>query len=156
MHTVIYKCCALLHVEMKDDQWDTFIQFVKFAVVGVSNFAISYVVYAVFIGLKFNWIIASVAGFVISVLNSFYWNDKYVFKKEEGQQRMKFIALGKTFMSYAFSGLILANVLLFLWNEALHINPLLGPIINLFITTPINYFMNKIWAFKVKLDNQDE
>lgn len=133
-----------------------FWQFVKFCVVGASNFAISYVVYAAALLLGCHWIVGSVLGFVISVLNAFYWNNKYVFKTENGEQRSWWRALIKTYISYAFSGLILSNVLLFLWNDVLGIPELLGPIINLAITTPINFVVNKLWAFRTSHKTEDK
>lgn len=127
---------------------NNFLQFIKFCLVGVSNFAVSYVVYAVTLFLGFHWIVGSVLGFVISVLNSFYWNNKYVFTTGSGEHRSWWQALIKTYISYAFSGLLLSNVLLFLWNDVLGIPELLGPVINLVVTTPINFVVNKLWAFR--------
>ena len=120
----------------------------KVCLVGVSKFAICCVVYAVALLLGFHWSVGSVLGFVISVLNAFYWNNKYVFTAGDGEHRSWWKALIKTYISYAFSGLILANALLFLWNDVLGIPELLGPIINLIITTPINFVINKLWAFR--------
>lgn len=129
------------------------IQFVKFCVVGLSNFMISYVVYAAAVLLGAHWIVGSVLGFLISVLNSFYWNNKYVFTAGEGEHRFWWKALIKTYVSYGFSGLLLANVLLYLWNDVLMIPELWGPIINLVITTPINFVINKLWAFRTKKES---
>ena len=88
--------------------------------------------------------------------NELYWNNKYVFTKGDGEHRSWWMALLKTYVSYAFSGLLLANVLLFLWNDVLGIPELLGPIINLVITTPINFVINKLWAFKTKKNETTE
>ena len=56
------------------------IQFVKFGIVGLSNTLISYVVYVAGVRFGMHYLLASILGFVISVLNSFYWNNKYVFE----------------------------------------------------------------------------
>jgi putative flippase GtrA len=127
---------------------ETGIQFVKFSFVGVSNTLISYVVYAVFIALGFHYLVGSVVGFAASVLNSFYWNNKYVFKKKEGEQRKLISAFVKVFMSYALTGLVLANILLVIWVDVLHLSEYLGPVLNLFITVPLNFILNKVWAFQ--------
>ena len=58
----------------------------------------------------------------------------------------------KTFISYAGTGLILNNVLLILWIDILNLNTLVGPILNLFITIPLNFLLNKYWAFRMKCD----
>lgn len=150
VRVIIGSFLRIFKIELTEKQWDTFLQFVKFAFVGVSNFLISYIVYAVFLAIGCHWLIGSIVGFVVSVLNSFFWNDRYVFVQGEGEKRSKWYALCKTFMSYAFSGLILANMLLFVWNDLLHINAFWGPVINLFITTPINFVLNKLWAFRTE------
>ena len=67
---------------------------------------------------------------------------------ESGEKRVWWRSLVKTYMSYAFSGLILTNILLFLWNNILSLPEFVGPILNLIITTPINFLLNKLWAFK--------
>lgn len=134
------------------------IQFMKFGLVGVSNTIISYVTYVFFLFLfeskqwflKSDYLIAQMAGFVISVLWSFYWNNKYVFKLNEGEQRSIWKALLKTYVSYGFTGIILNNILLVLWVRVIGINKMLAPIINLIINIPINFFMNKLWAFGKK------
>lgn len=123
------------------------VQFLKFSLVGVSNTIISYAIYAgcIFIGL--HYVLANVIAFLISVLNSYYWNNRYVFK-EEGDSRTWWKTLFKTYLSYAFTGLVLTNVLSFVWIDVFDISAYLAPVLNLFICTPINYVLNKYWAYK--------
>ena len=157
MYLIIRK---LLHIEVNNQQWDNLIQFIKFGVVGLSNTIISYILYvgALYIFQKNNWIpkidylVAQVIAFVLSVLWSFYWNNKYVFKEEENEKRNLFYALFKTYISYAFTGLFLNSVLSLLWVEVINIPKLVAPIINLLISVPLNFVMNKFWAFGRKRD----
>lgn len=125
------------------------IQFIKFGIVGLSNTIISYIIYMGLVWLGVHYLIASIVGFIISVLNSFFWNNRYVFKTQESEKRNPWRTLVKTFVSYAGTGLILANVLLVLWVEVLGLPEWLGPILNLVITVPLNFVVNKLWAFKV-------
>lgn len=131
----------------KENWMQSLIQFIKFAIIGFSNTLISYLVYAAGVYLGLHYMLANVLGFVISVLNSFYWNNKYVFRQEEGG-RNTLHALAKTFLSYGATGLVLANILLYLWVDILHISEYLGPIINLMVTVPLNFLLNKFWAFR--------
>lgn len=132
------------------------IQFMKFGLVGVSNTVISYVTYVFFLFLfeskqwflKSDYLIAQMAGFIISVLWSFYWNNKYVFKTEEGECRFWIRALVKTYISYAFTGLFLNSILSFIWVEMLGISKMIAPIINLVVSVPLNFLINKFWAFR--------
>lgn len=131
-------------------EWlQSLIQFIKFGIVGLSNTLISYIVYLVGVRFGMHYLLASVLGFVISVLNSFYWNNKYVFQKGD-EERNLWITLVKTFLAYASTGLILANILLYIWVDVLGISEYLGPVINLIITVPLNFVINKLWAFRTK------
>lgn len=140
---------------LTEDVYKGFMQFVKFGIVGLSNTVISYVLYVagltVFRGLGLfsgvDYIIASVLAFILSVLWSFYWNNKKVFRLEDGQERSVWKALIKTYISYSFTGLFLNNVLLILWVRVFHISELIAPIINLLVSVPVNFVMNKFWAF---------
>ncbi|NLL91885.1 MAG: GtrA family protein [Ruminococcaceae bacterium] len=125
-------------------------QFIKFGLVGVSNTLISYVTYAVLVYFGVQYVFANVIAFVISVLNSFYWNNKFVFKKEKDETRSVFRSLLKTFISYASTGLILANFLLLILVEKFKISKYLAPVFILVVTIPLNFLLNKFWAFKTQ------
>ena len=121
-------------------------QFIKFGIVGVSNTAISLGIYYLFIFInKDLYLLGSIAGFLISVLNSFYWNNKYVFKTE-GQKNW-FIRLLKTYISYGGTTL-LSTFLLYLEVEHFGISEAIAPLINMAITVPLNFIINKVWAFR--------
>jgi putative flippase GtrA len=59
-------------------------------------------------------------------------------------------ALAKMYLSYAFTGIILSNVLSYVWIDVLHISKLIAPLINSAIGVPINFLLNKFWAFDGK------
>lgn len=139
-----------LRVELTDNFLEKILQFIKFGIVGVSNTLISYVVYIILVSIGSYYLFASLVGFFISVLNAFYWNNKYVFASEDGEKRVWWQVFCKTFFSYAGTGLILHNILLIFWVDVLHIHEMLAPIINLFITIPLNFLLNKYWAFRKK------
>ncbi len=131
-------------------------QFVRFGIVGLSNTVISYVLYAVFLLLfqhfgmleGIDYIVAQVIQFFLSVLWSFYWNNRMVFRLGEGEHRSLLKALLKTYVSYAFTGLFLSSILLIFWVQVLHISEFIAPIINLCVSVPLNFLINKFWAFK--------
>lgn len=143
-----YMVFNILHLPISEANWKKILQFFKFAIVGVSNTLIAYVVYVILVKLGFYYLLASVISFLVSVINAYYWNNKYVFQSETNTPW--FIVLIRTIIAYAGTGLILNNVLLYLWVDVLDIAALLAPIINIFITTPINFLVNKYWAFKKK------
>ncbi len=135
---------------------ETIIQFVKFGIVGFSNTVISYVLYSgslivmrrLNIFQKNDYLWAQVLAFVLSVLWSFYWNNKMVFSAKEGEKRSWWRALIKTYISYSFTGLFLNSILLVLWVQIFHISEFIAPLINLLVSVPVNFLINKFWAFK--------
>lgn len=134
-----------LNIHSKEDFYGFIKQFTKFGLVGVSNTAISIAIYYAFIFINLAlYIVGNTVGFIVSVLNSYYWNSKYVFRKSE-QGHLKTIL--KTFMAYG-STFVLGTILLFVMVEMLGISKYLAPIINLIITIPLNFLSNKFWAFK--------
>lgn len=154
----------------KSGLWTTLMQFVKFGLVGISNTVISWVTYAICLRLGSPWLLASIVSFLVSVLNAFYWNNKYVFKSSD-EERVWWKALLRTYVAYGTTGLVLNNILLFLWLEILHIEGFLGPawqwlydlglhfenptslaeyiapVFNYVITIPLNFILNKFWAY---------
>lgn len=135
--------------DLKENKiYSTLIQFIKFGIVGISNTLISYCTYAVLVWLGVNFLISNLMGFVVSVLNSFYWNSRYVFDLNNADTKQKLKALIKTFISYAGTGLVLSSAMLILWIDIVHLSKYIAPIINLIITVPVNFVINKVWAFK--------
>lgn len=144
--------------ELTNETFESFMQFVKFGIVGVSNTLISYILYALsllafqkygfFVG--YDYFVSQIISFALSVLWSFYWNNKMVFTIGDGEHRSIWKALLKTYVSYSFTGLFLNSLLLALWVQVFHISEFVAPIINLLVSVPINFLINKFWAFKSK------
>ena len=148
--------CKLLRLKINKTQWELLMQFVKFGIVGLSNTVISYVIYVVTLILfqknnliqSVDYLAAQVISFVLIVLWSFYWNNKFVFEKADNEERNIVHALIKTYISYAFTGLFLNSIFSLLWVEVLGIPKIIAPIINLLVSVPLNFIMNKFWAFR--------
>lgn len=135
-----------VNITLSDRQWDSCLQFIKFSIVGLSNFLVNYITYAFVLFLQGSYHAANITAFITSVFNAFYWNNKYVFKADS-QKRSLLKTLVKTYISYAFSGLLLTELLLYIEVSILGLPAIIGPAINLFITTPINFILNKFWTF---------
>lgn len=161
------------------------IQFIKFGLVGVSNTVINYIVYVIFIALGAHYAVANTFGFLISVLNAYFWGSRFVFKEDETKEkRIWWQVLLKTYASYAF-GFVLNTVLLAVWIDvtnigqyfgfvgsiigamssvftflpktmtAEEISEIVGPVINMVVTIPINFVINKFWAYRQKNKSDD-
>lgn len=146
-------------------------QFIKFGLVGVSNTLISEGLYCVLVFFDVHYLIAYFIGFVVSVLNAYYWSNKFVFRQAETEVRIWWKVLAKTYVAY-LGGFILSSLLLILWIDVVQISKYMGTLesislsrgyteldasfwgdviaagINLLITVPLNFLVNKFWAYK--------
>lgn len=156
LNKLIKYVCKKIHVSISDSSVEMIVQFIKFGVVGVSNTLISYVlnILVLFIlaplQIAWDYVLGNLVSFFLSVLWSFYWNNKYVFTEKEGEQRTIWKALLKTYVSYGVTGIVLNNILSCIWIEIFNVSKFIAPIINLVISVPINFLMNKFWAFNNK------
>ncbi len=139
---------------LKKEKVKVLLQFIKFGLVGVSNTAVSYILYAAIIfllrGLSWDqdYIFANVVSFTISIFWAFYWNNKYVFLEEKKGTRRMWKALGKCFLAYGFTGYILDNILSYIWIQRLGLSRYIAPALNLVFSAPVNFLLNKLWAFR--------
>lgn len=150
-------------------------QFIKFGMVGVMNTIVNYTVYSIcYYVFHANVHVANVMGFIISVFTAFLLQSRFVFKESvDGEHRVWWKVLIKTYISYAFTGLFLTEVLLILWLSVLNIGQYLSPVtewlsrfgmnftpkdlavsiapfLNMVFTIPINFCVNKFWAYRQK------
>ena len=133
-----------------------FKQFIKFGIVGFFNtiisFAITYgVIFFVSCVLEICSLnnltlifVANFFGFSAGVVNSYYWNIRYVFKTNAS-------GLNIFIKSYICYGIIfifsyILNLLFFV--RILNLNNIIIPILQIVICTPLNFILNKFWAFK--------
>lgn len=149
-------------------------QIVSFGLVGILNTIVSQIVYMICVGVGMHYIAANVIGFIISVFHAYLWQTKLVFKEDESlEKRVWWQVLLKTFAAYSFTGLVLNNVLLILWIDVIRIERLtpiltgfvnrfgiqvenrelavtVAPLLNIVINVPINFLINKFWAYRQK------
>ncbi len=119
-------------------------QFLRFGIVGVFNTLISLITYYVLIYFGVNYIVANIGGFLMGTTNAYFWNSKVVFKKKHMRSIELFI---KTLLAYG-SSFLLSTIFLYLMVDLLSISKLIAPMINLVITIPLNFILNKFWTFK--------
>lgn len=125
-------------------------QFVKFGLVGVMNTAISTGIYFIFIFFDEKlYLLGHIVGFLVSVLNAYYFNSKFVFKTDIASFKGHLKALLKTYVSYGFT-FLLSTALLWIFVDKCGISPKIAPFLNLAVTTPLNFLMNKFWSFRKK------
>lgn len=157
---LITLCFGILKINTSKTRIDTYVQFIKFCIVGVSNTLLSYAIYVLVVwslrNAHFPWdyMVGNVVAFVLSVLWSFFWNNRYVFTDDSGGHRNIWKALLKTYMSYAFTGLILGNIEGYIFIDVCGISKYVAPFVGLVVNVPINFVMNKVWAFRSDIKNK--
>jgi len=143
-----------------------FHQFFKFCIVGGTNFLISLIVYYFVMWVfgrfpegahssnlvtaflfRFDYQIANVLAFIISVLNAYILNRVWVFRKEAIKAAKG--AVFRFFASYGFT-FLLSVFLAWAWVELFSVSKNYVPILNVLITTPINYLLSKYFSFRKK------
>lgn len=160
--------------KLEQSKFAPLLQFIKFGLVGVSNTLISYGIemlcyYVLFVSAEFSGTVAllsrlgisatgeqvkvvvvTLLAFIISVTNSYYWNNRYVFRsgeKKDFAQHLK--AYLKTVACYAITGVVLAPMLK-LWLVEGGMPFWAASLLSLLVTIPLNFVMNKFWAFRQK------
>ncbi len=134
---------------------NTLRQFVRFGMVGVTNTLVSYAIYvAVLQGFRiagvqcaYDYIVASVTAFVLSVLWSYMLNSAFVFKKQRSFLTV-LSEIAKSYISYGLSGLVIANLILYALVDGLGISAYISFFLVLVVTVPMNFILNKFWTFK--------
>lgn len=143
-------------LDVSEEAVGSLLQFVRFGVVGVSNTLISYALNVLMLALlrpldaAWDFVAGNAVSFVLSVLWSFYWNSRFVFAIKEGEEWSVSKALLRTYISYGFTGIVLNNLLGWFWIQKVGVSKFIAPLINLAISVPVNFAINKFWAFKAK------
>ena len=132
-----------MHIKINDK---TLLQFLKFALVGCSNSIVTLVGYYICIGLfgKEFYLLGQTTGYVAAVINSFFWNSRYVFRSVQ-------ISKARAFLKICFCNVVIYAMqvlLLYCFVDILNVSERISPILAILITLPINFTLNKIFVFK--------
>ena len=132
------------------------VQFIQFGLVGVSNTLISYGIemlcyYVLFAAVSWGdnvrIAVTSVLAFAVSVTNSYYWNNRYVFGNGSRKTALQHLrAYLRTVICYGVTGLVIAP-LLKMWLSGVGVPYWIASLGSLAVTIPLNYLLNRFWAF---------
>ena len=126
------------------------IQFIKFGTVGAINTVLSYAITnGAYYLLHLHEQISNIIAFVITVFISFMLNGRFVFT-ENKEERNFWKSLLKVYASYSITGVFLTAILLYIEEELLGIPHYIATLMNLVVTIPLNFILNKFWAYKEK------
>lgn len=134
----------------KEEIKESILQFMKFGTVGAINTVLSYVITNTsYYLLHLHEQISNIIAFVITVFISFMLNGKFVFT-EEKKNRNFWKTLLKVYASYSVTGVFLTAILLYLEEQLLGIPHYIATLMNLVVTIPVNFILNKFWAYREK------
>lgn len=124
-------------------------QFIKFSLIGFLNTAVHYGVFVfLYRYMSIYYLAASVTGYIAGLINSFIFNKKWTFKTRGMRTDIEFMK----FVVVNFVAL-LANVgsMGFLVSY-MNIMPELAQLISVMFTVMINFWGNKFWTFRLKVE----
>lgn len=119
-------------------------QFIKFCLIGFESTVLNYLTFLILFNFfSTNYLFSSGIGFVVGTFFGFIFNKKYTFdsNKESKKEVLPY------FLVYLFS-LLFTIFAMKILVEFIQINPLIANIFVIAITTILNFFGTKIFAFK--------
>jgi putative flippase GtrA len=132
----------LLHGMRKPANW---LQLVRFGLVGGAGFVVNVAVYALLVhGAGFEYRVASVAAWLVAVLNNFVLNRHWTFDAREGRahhQAMRFLLV-------SLAAEVVSLLLLTLFVEAAHLAKVPAQALAVAASMPFNFIGNKLWTFR--------
>jgi len=125
------------------------VQFLKFGMVGAANMVLSYLITNIsYYGLHLHEQICNLISFLITVLISYLLNSRFVFRGQESGGQPWYQALLKVYASYALTELLLMGILLHVEERIYEIPHFAATFVNLCVTVPLNFVLNKFWAYR--------
>lgn len=119
-------------------------KFLKFGVVGFSGIFVDFgVTYVLKEKLRIHKYLANSAGFVMATISNYLFNRYWTFNNGQGAQ---FYQFGK-FFGIAVIGLVLNNLLIYLFNDKLKINFYVSKAFAIVIVSVWNFFGNYLYTF---------
>ncbi len=125
------------------------IQFLKFGMVGALNTILSYLITNVCYYLfHMHEQISNLISFLITVFVSYLLNSRFVFRQEDSGRQPWYKVLARVYASYALTELVLMGLLLYVQERLLGIPHFIATFLNLCVTVPLNFLLNKFWAYR--------
>ena len=126
--------------------WTNWLQFGRYAIVGVTGYAISVATFAVlFHAVGMNSWSAATGAFCLALTNNFTWNRHWTFRAGDGHagfQATRFVVIN-------ISAFILSLGVLRLLIDVAGLPPVGSQAIAVLVAAPPNFVAHRIWSFRV-------
>jgi putative flippase GtrA len=130
------------HGVRKPQNW---VQFVRFAAVGASGYAVNLVAFALCVhAIGIDYHVAAVIAYAISVLNNFWLNRHWTFDAKHdhaGHQALRFFAV--SLVTFGFTYVILISLV-----SSTGMEKVIAQAIAIAAGTPLSFIGQKLWSFK--------
>lgn len=115
-------------------------EYIKFNIIGISNFTISQVFYiTLFKIFKLNYIIAYTITSILSILASYFLNSKFTFKSDNYSTKKFSLSV----LVYIFEYILNMGIIIFLV-KTFNINEIIAPLIAPVFSTPPVFFLMRL------------
>jgi putative flippase GtrA len=130
------------HGVRKPQNW---VQFVRFAAVGASGYAVNLIAFALCVhAIGIDYHVAAVIAYAISVLNNFWLNRHWTFDAKHdhaGHQALRFFAV--SLVTFGFTYVILISLV-----SSTGMEKVVAQAIAIAAGTPLSFIGQKLWSFK--------
>lgn len=109
------------------------------------NTLITIISYNILVYFHVYYVVANIIGYLLGVLNSYFWNKNWVF-----ENRSKGNVVFLKFLLVNLLTLGSNTLLLFYFVESIKMSPILAQILSTGIGMLVNFSLNKYWTFKNK------
>lgn len=131
--------------------WEAMIQFIKFGLIGGLNTVIGYLITnGSFYYLHWDKFVGNTISNIITIFISFMLNSRFVFDHASEDKKTVIKTMIKVYASYAFTGFVIGNALIKLQCDVIGIPLYIATILNLIVTIPLNFLLNKFWVYRKK------
>jgi dolichol-phosphate mannosyltransferase len=124
---------------------ENWVQLLRFGMVGASGYVVNLVVFAICVhGITLDYRLASVAAFLISVVNNFWWNRHWTFDAKEhhpAQQGVRFFVV--SVVAFGFTEAILIGLV-----SGTGMEKVIAQAIAVAASMPLSFLGQKLWSFK--------
>ena len=115
-------------------------EYIKFNIIGTSNFLVSQVFYIIlFMVFKLNYILAYTITSILSIIASYFLNSKFTFKSESYSTKKFFLSV----LVYIFEYILNMGIIIFLV-KTFNINEIIAPLIAPVFSTPPVFFLMRL------------
>ena len=127
------------------ERHSTWIQLVKFCLVGASGYVVNLIVFAALLrAAGVHYTAAAVGAFLLAVANNYAWNRLWTFRVERGpvaEQGARFFVVASLSLG--------ANLLLLVTLIALGVSAIPAQASAIVLVTPLNFLGCKLWTFRL-------